>query len=640
VTVPDEIHAIPHPLSVASTSSTFPNLEFRADYDISGVRFLSGASDTYPYTRELTRITKEQLDTSITPGDQSLEGWWMRSQTDWSGGADQEYMEPISTDLVKRKFYKSAGVDVFSTPGSFLLLPKAVEIAREEGTIGRVTTTSHGYVYSLGEVLYHQSFDGFIVNAGQHFSSDITSLVMAGPYLVIGFTDEAVVQDEAGMKVSTISGFTGIPVMAWVKGRLIFMAGDKAWELPGLIDADIDLSDTETHVPVMDMKDSSWRFAGAASTPASILLAGHGLAGSAVLALTLDDSGSIPELNAPIEVAQFPISETLIGIATYLGTFLGILTDKGVRIGTVTNEGGVVYGPLIGSPPSTGTSHEISVFDRFMAYPVSDAGDGRGGIVVVDLGVADEDGRNSWANWTRIPSSSRVVDAVILDQREAALIALEPAAGGKTDVVLYQAREENGLESEGWLQTSWVRFGTLEGKYFDQLKVICESPMKGSVSVSVIDDAGVTLPVGVLTSNVGQEGTFKISGRHGYSSMAARFVLRPDEVDGSLAPTVSAWSFRAWPAVRNRGETVVLPLLCFDFERDSSGVQVGYEGYARERWEALMEQLTSGSAVRVREFSGGFAYMAVVDRALFLQVAPPAGASGFGGIAQITLRQA
>jgi hypothetical protein len=629
----DEIHDVPHDLYVVQNASDFESPEFDADYTVAGIKWLSAASDEYPYQRMLTKVLKDQIDTSDEPGDNSLQGWWTRSQTDWSGGAGQEYMEPATADLVRRSFFQSAGVDVFNRPGFVSLLPKAVEIARNPGAIGHLAKTSGGYTYSAGNVAW--KFDGTNVDQVT-LASDIKQITAASDMVLFCLDDEVRVLHPDG-SFTTISGFTGVPVLAWVKQRLMLMVGDKAFEIPtGDLSADVDLS---AKTPKVDLKDSSWVFTGATGTPTSILMSGYGDAGSSVLALLLDDRGALPDLTAPVEVAQFPVSEKIVGgITSYLGTYIGILTDKGVRVGTVSEGGGLVYGPLIGAPVSTGTSSDISVYDRFMYYPVSDAGDGRGGMVIVDLSTADEDGRNAWANFTRIPGNYAVTDSIVIDARHTVMLAVVPAAGGTSEVVLYEASDSGGLEDKGWLNTSWIRFGTLEKKFFDEVKVVCDPPMAGRVGVFALDDEVKATSLGHLTAEIGQEATFKVNGRRSVTDMALRFELERSTSDPKVGPELAAWNVRAWPSVDSRGETVVLPLLCFDFERDSLGVQVGHEGYAKERWMALTAVLGDGTGVQVTEQHSGFKYTAIAEDATFTQISPPTGASGFGGIAQVVFR--
>ena len=218
------------------------------------------------------------------------------------------------------------------------------------------------------------------------------------------------------------------------------------------------------------------------------------------------------------------------------------------------------------------------------------------------------------------------------------MLAVVHATGGTTEVIVYEANDENGLEAKGSLTTSWVRFGTLEKKYFDQIKIVADPPMAGRIGVFALDDETTATALGHLTTEIGQEATLKINGRRSVTDMAFRFDLERSATDPTKGPELAAWAVRAWPSVDSRGETVVLPLLCFDFERDSLGVQVGHEGYASERWKALAAVLSNGAAVVVTEDQSGFRYTAVAEDATFTQIAPPTGASGFGGIAQVVFR--
>ena len=638
----DEIHDVPHDLYVVQNTSDFDSPEFDADYIITGIKWLSAASDEYPYQRTLTKVLKDQVDTSDEPGDNSLQGWWTRSQTDWSGGAGQEYMEPATDDLVRRMFWRSAGVDVFTRPGFVRLLPEARygvgETQWRPGSVTHLAKLPGGWVWTVDNRAWF-SVDGstWEVQGQGGAKASFTTAVAAGEHMLLGRPDEVVIHHWKTHNQNHITGFTGVPVLTWVKQRLMLSVGDKVWEIPaGDLAADVDLS---SKTPIVDMKDASWAFVGATGTPSSILLAGSGGSGSAILSLVLDDKGALPTLTAPIEVAQFPNNEKILGIASYLGTYIGILTDKGVRVGTVSDGGGLVYGPLIGAPSSVGDGNDISMYDRFIFYPVADAGDGRGGMAIVDLSTADEDGRNAWSTWIRVPKDAgMVVDAIVTGERKAMLVSVRVGSGGQQEVMRWEADPDVALEEKGWLSTSWVRYGTLEKKYFDEVKVVCDPPMAGRVGVFALDDEVKATSLGHLTAEIGQEATFKVNGRKSVTDMALRFELEPSSTDPKVGPELAAWNMRAWPSIDSRGETVVLPLLCFDFERDSLGVKVGYEGYAKDRWTALAAVLGDGTGVQVTEQHSGFKYTAIAEDATFTQISPPTGASGFGGIAQVVFR--
>ena len=632
--VNDEIHDVPHLLTVYPQRGTWDGPDFNSDVRIAGIDFLSAASEEYPYQRQLTRVTKEQLDVSTEPGDQSLEGWWTTSQTDWSGGSDQVYLEPATDELVKRRYYTSAGVDVFNEEGFFSLLPKSSVVE---------TGTGEAFVERLGGGDYVYAMDGSVnvvvdgVTSSVETGGQVVNLTVAGSIILVSMSDNVTnvhLSNDYSVVAATITGYDGVPVLSYVKNRLMIAVGSKMWEVPDFENG-ADLTDA---TPIIDMPVSTSVIGNAISTPQSILTYANDGNNATILALTLDDDGSLPELAVPIEVGVLPSTESIRGLASTLGTYILILTSEGARVGTTADGGGLVYGPLIGSPAPAGYSHLPVVadgYDRFLTYPVADAGDSRAGDIVVDLASSDQDGRYAWSTFNRLPSvSGSHADSIRLGARETVHCFLSSA--GVTTV--YRVSDDNGLD-EGWLHTSWIRFGTLESKYFDQVKVVCDPVMQGTVAVNAIDDEEQATLIGTLNPNIGQEGTFKVMARDGTTDLALRFDLKPDSEDGSLGPKVAAWSMRAWPAVKSRGEQVVLSLLLYDNESDSQGVNVGYQGYARERWDALAEQLTGGTSVLVVEFNSGFIYNAVAEDATFTQVAPGNNVSGFGGILQVVLRK-
>ncbi len=640
--VNDEIHEVPHYFTVYPQRTTWSGPSFKQDIRIAGIDFLSAASESFPYQRQLTRVTKDQLDVSTEPGDNSLEGWWTQSQTDWSAGADQVYMEPAGDELVQRKYYTSAGVDVFHEPGFFSLLPKSELVDSVEADVGFVVRRVNGYAVARGtKVEVHATTSKTIT------VSDCVNMIQGGQHLLVAdgtqvlcFSDDdlAAASPTASVKITNA---TGVPVMSWVKNRLFLSIGDKLWEIPSLL-TDVDLSSVD---PILDMKNEAFSFVNAIATPTSIIVGGSDLAGSQMMSFVLDDSGELPDLTAPIVVGELPNNERLLGLEEYLGTYIVLFSTTGVRVGTVTDGGGLVYGPLIGSPvpvPPTGVGNASDVpvvgstFDRFVVYPIADAGDGRGGACIIDLSVSDDDGRYAWSTYTRGTDKTEECVGVIIRDVRSTVMLFKDAAGDELE--LHVCNESKGLDP-GWLNSSWVRFGTLENKYFDQVKIVCDPPFAGKVAVTSLDDETTGTLIGTLNPQIGQEGVFKINARTGMTDMALRFDLTPDADDDSMGPKVAAWSLRAWPSVKGRGEQVVLPLLCFDNEVDSLGVNVGYTGYAKERWEALSGALTGGSSVLVHEVNSGFSYTAIGEDATFTQTAPGNNASGFGGILQVILRK-
>ena len=625
----DEISPLPHPLGYSADSGAedVGNVAgMDADLSIGGMLFLSAASDQDPYQRQLRKVSKQQVDQSEYPGDNSLSDWWMRTQTDFSGGAGQVFMEPIQTDGVSARFWASAGVDPFTTPGQVSLLPKAVTLGSTLGGAGKIAGFSTGFVAAAGTSVrsYSNASPPVLLNS-RTASAAVFGVAIAGSYALLSMAGKVAVMPVDGSS-SPVDRYTGagsaVPVVRYVKNRTLVMAADKVWEVPG--DPDVALN-MATATPAVNLHDSGWAWVGAANTPTSILLAGNGAGTGSILSLVIDpQSGTLPTLSAPTVVAELPPNEQITAIATYLGTYVVLATTAGIRVGQITSSGGVQYGPLLGSPLSIG---DFTLWDRFAQYPVADAGDGKGGLVRIDLSGLGSDSRAPWATFTRVGTSQAVNGHVILGGRVTVMLDLTGQ--------LWRTADGSALDT-GWLETSRVRYGTLEEKNFQYVKVFTLPLAGGQIATSTLIEGVVGNEIGTLSSITGPEGTFRTANRKALSQMGLRFDLTPA---ATLGPVLEAWSMKSLPAIADRGQQVLLPMLCFDFERTSRGLSIGYEGRAWERWQALVSRIAGGSDFIVKEIHSGASYIATAEDCSFTQVAPPTHASGFGGIINLLLRE-
>ena len=109
--------------------------------------------DTTMYRRTTVPVSRQQRDNSKEPGENTLDttGAWVRSQTDWSYGAGQLYLDKEDSD--RRRFYSSQGIDVW-TKGQISLLnttedtASSLTLGTEDLIIKRfVTATGVEYIY-------------------------------------------------------------------------------------------------------------------------------------------------------------------------------------------------------------------------------------------------------------------------------------------------------------------------------------------------------------------------------------------------------------------------------------------------------------------------------------------------------------
>jgi len=619
--------AIPYLLGAVSGAGSYLNPNgIDADFDIGGILFLSASTEENPYQRTMAKVAKDRVDNSANPGDNSLTGWWLRSQTDWSLGAGQDFMEPIAADGVDRGFDASAGVDPFTVPGSLSLLPLASSVSTVSTAANPlIVTLSNGYIFAAGTTV-RRVVDGVTTNATA--AGTVTSLTIAGPNVLVcssGLIEWAPLS--GAFTLTTGFTCTGIPRAWWVKSRILIAIGSLVHEHPGSVI--VGSTDLTAATPLYDLLDSTATVVSMTTTPRAIIAAVNSNSGSVIMAFELDANGTLPTASAPVVVAEFPVSETLLGIASYLGAFIGLATSAGIRVATVGDNGSITYGPLIGSPVATGVGNAFTALDRFLHYVTADAGDGRGGLVRVDLSELSETGRAAWSTFVRAPAGVVVTDAVVTGLRTAYMVA---ADGGTAR--LYKSEDANGLDS-GWLLTSAVRYGTLEPKDFDLVKVSVDTPMAGSLFVQMEASDGTPIGMGTMTGNTGDAAAFKVATHVAVSHMRLRFDLTPD---GLAGPSLASWQMRAYPMISQRGEGVVLPLYNFDFEKDAHGVPFGYEGYAHSRWVDLLARVTDGSQLVVQELRSGATYAAIAEDMVFRQTSPPSTASGFGGIINLQLR--
>ena len=110
----------------ANSGNTYENTSNNYDVAVAGLPFFIGPNKEYPYKRETAQYRKQQIDQQKEPGEQTLTGWWLRSQSSFHYGAGIRYEEPVQGETVALRFNKSAGVDVFNI-GKVTLLPDVTQ---------------------------------------------------------------------------------------------------------------------------------------------------------------------------------------------------------------------------------------------------------------------------------------------------------------------------------------------------------------------------------------------------------------------------------------------------------------------------------------------------------------------------------
>ena len=615
------------PVGVVGVAASYSPDSIRYDYAIGELPFLSLTSDSSPYERALAPVRKQQIDQSAAPGDQSLDSWWLRSQTDWSGGAGIKFMEPADDPRIQRKFDTSAGVDIW-TVGEISLL-KSMASLDSYSTTSPVLLCKYGTgnQFYMGAGSDIERYNAGTTTATTGFSGTLASLFLAGPkVLAINTTGTIYAATNGGTTFSSLwTTSSGATKAWWVKQRLMIAQGQDLFELTTAG------GDLDTQTPIYTHPDTSWTWTSAAEAPGALLVAGYGDSGSAIYRFVLDTQGDLPTLSGAITTAELPVGEYIVDTITYLGAYIVLATNLGIRVGTVSIEGQVTYGPFTYEGATTGG---MRPYDRFIFTGVADAGDSRPGLIRIDLSELDESGRAAWANDVRAPSGQAgTVTGISVTDTNTISLALTGATAR-----VYGCTATSNLEATGFIQSGAVRYGTLELKNFDSIRMEIARPVKGSTTIRVVDRDGTATTVGVADAQANLDESFNI----GYPTvpqqqLSVRLELSRDATDATKGPIIQGWQIRALPAV-SRAELVRLQLSCFDFERDQYGVLKGYDGSALARWQALRDTVNYGPTVRLQDLNTSEVLTVVVEELSFVQASPPTDGSGFGGAISMTVR--
>jgi hypothetical protein len=191
----DITEGLPYNLSNPGTARTFQMTGEAYDLSINGLPFYIFSTDETPYRRQTAPYRKEQIDQTREPGEQTLTGWWVRSQSSFHAGDGINYYDPAAGEAVNYRFADSKGVDVW-TKGQVTLLK---DVINTHGTTGPVVGTDHQHPNQhlrsiqwggVNAVLLHDEFD---VDKIQ-------------PSITVSITNKALTTNVATLTTSTAHG--------------------------------------------------------------------------------------------------------------------------------------------------------------------------------------------------------------------------------------------------------------------------------------------------------------------------------------------------------------------------------------------------------------------------------------------------
>jgi hypothetical protein len=117
----DITEGLPFVLSNPAGSTAYTATGYAYDIAIAGLPFFISPLDDSPYRRVTAQYRKQQIDQSREPGEQTLTGWWLRSQSSFHYGQGIKFFEPIQDESLRFQYTNSKGVDVWTRGQATLL---------------------------------------------------------------------------------------------------------------------------------------------------------------------------------------------------------------------------------------------------------------------------------------------------------------------------------------------------------------------------------------------------------------------------------------------------------------------------------------------------------------------------------------
>jgi hypothetical protein len=653
---PDITENIPLNVGNPGTSGFWSNNAEDYDVAVGGLPFFLAPTDQTPYQRETAPYRKDQFDNGSEPGEQSLTGWWIRSQSSFHVGDGIKFYDPSAGEATKYRFTDSQGVDVW-TKGEVRLLK---EVVNEHQTTGAVTGTDHQHPNQhmrpiqwsgTNGVLLHDEYDvdkiaadGTVTHVVDYLTGSaepVRAICDDGVYFywisnaTAGGANKLhmyrkLLTDNTTTIPSPMFTATGVVIqyaaMEFIKDRIILCVNNSVYELAPTA--------TALPSPVYTNPNTNYHYTSVAASGPAIYTAGHSGIYSTIQKYTLTTAGAMPTLTQAVVAAEFPTGEVVEKLYYYLG-YMMIGTSKGVRVATINDQdGSLAYGPLV--VETSQPVYDFAARDRFV-WCASGIGALDAGLIRIDLGqsIEGEPLRFAWANDLQETQAAEhyttAVAFIGTTNRLAFCTAYET-----TDGAVYM-ESATVLRSTGYVTTGAIRYGTLEPKNFKFIRARGDFT-HGGMDIYAVDSSNNTYTIITYNSAVGtpEAATTNPEGPQEYLSY--KFTLSRSATSTSQGPVFKGYQAKALPATA-RQRVIQFPVWCYDVETDRYNVKTGYEGRAWERIQTLEDIEKLGDIVNVQDFTTGERVQALIEKVNFVRKTPPSGQfDGFGGILLITVR--
>ena len=629
----DITEGIPYVLSNPSGATTYSATGEAYDVAVAGLPFFLLNSDDAPYRRVTAQYRKQQIDQTREAGEQTLTGWWLRSQSSFHLGAGIKFFEPQQEESLRFQYTESKGLDVWTRGQATLLndtasfyagAAPAQLIGVNDGTNDCIFVTDGTALKKITSAAVSTT----ITQAGT--ASTIFSLTTDGSnYYFINGTrvhKGSVGATPADAEIYTAASTTRATIR-FVKQRLILAKENVLYELDANATASAALP-----TALFTHPNANWVWSSISEGPQAIYVSGYDPNGtsSSVFKIALDattpNTLGFPTLETPTVIIDMPLGERINDFDVYLGAYAVLATSLGFRVGIADATGDIQYGPLLFRDAAC---NSIAFRDSY-AY-IATLVDGAAGLVRADLSttVLGNSLFFPWA-WDLIATGTTTT-------------ASQVAFFGNSDRAAFTngnntwAESTTSLVATGYLRTGYIRYNTLETKIFKLLQARVDTT-NGGVLIQSIDSLDNFFTIG----NFSQESAVpQININYPQTAqeyLGFQFTLSRSTTDVSKGPLFTGYQVRSLPATP-RQRLIQYPLSCFDHETDHFGVEVGYEGAAYDRMSQLELIENNGDTIQIQDFRTGESYLGIIEEMDFRNNTPSDKRfSGYGGLLLVTIR--
>lgn len=442
------------------------------------------------YRKSHVPMRRQATDESAEPGEATLstEGLWRRSQSDWSLGAGQLWLD--EEESTRRRFNQSLGMDVFNDR-AVTLLPATEEKLNSAASNMRLLEVGTRLYALEGANLRFSDASSSEQNATWSTgwtsatglpAGNLLDIVYSGSFVYVLASDNSIYRAAPGAAAFALwynpaavatRLYTGI-------GRLFMSDGRTLYEVTAV----------PGETTIFQHPDPNFVYSALVAGPTGLYVGGN-----------IGDFGEIryTKINAagtgfdpPAVAAEF-YNETVQALVT-AGNNLLIGTSVGFRYAPIENlSSGLNFGPAV----EVGTVRDLVVesvinpsgrLDTFVWFTWANIhGLGSSGLGRIRLTRFTEPLVPAYASDIFMSGGTPMCVASIRGRRYF---------GVATDG--FYGATENPV-AEAWLSTGRIRYGVLDSKNFSDLKWRSE-PLSGTITASVTFDTGNVSAAGAQTA--------------------------------------------------------------------------------------------------------------------------------------------